>query len=617
MLKITVLEKGGSERELYFDENEITIGRLQSNMVVLSRANVSKKHALITVENGKVFIKDLGSTNGTYVNGRRIVHQRELTPEDKVYIGDFTLRVNLISGKLESVVEPPPVPEETEDSRRATIAMTAIKEEPPARVEEKKVEEQKKIEKPQKVEEIEAIPVDIEVEVAPQEEPAQAVPSGREEKPPAQPQVQVQKPPKVQAKEPSPPPHVEPAQAKSQIEQAHRKEVSSAERSPYILAHHGGKPAGPANKSFACLREVSKFAQEEVFADVPGNKTDFSEQEWNDLSDKVFRLVEKLRREKVISSDIDPYALTQDLLFEFTGLGPLEEILADKTIRRVAINGTDSILVTQGFTTRKLDKGFASFETLQRVLQKLFVLSGVSPEDANKPIVDAHLPDGTTMTVLRPPFLTEGISIVLTRPVGSRLTAKDLVDAGVVEKGDMDRLEEAVLKRKHVFVCGGPHTGKQVFLNALVQLLPEDERIVVVEHGRELDIDREDVVFVSKDGMKLAEHPGTCVISRLHARAVVIPEVEPEDAKLLAALALSGHKGLIASFNATSVRNCLERLQLMISFVFPAVASSAVSTLVEQLVDIVVVLERETDGKPRVANIESLKGNQTNNKIVD
>ena len=311
MLKITVLEKGGSERELYFDENEITIGRLQSNMVVLSRANVSKKHALITVENGKVFIKDLGSTNGTYVNGRRIVHQRELTPEDKVYIGDFTLRVNLISGKLESVVEPPPVPEETEDSRRATIAMTAIKEEPPARVEEKKVEEQKKIEKPQKVEEIEAIPVDIEVEVAPQEEPAQAVPSASEEKPPAKPQVRVQEPPKVQAKEPSPPPHVEPAQAKSQIEQAHRKEVSSAERSPYILAHHGGKPAGPANKYFACLREVSKVAQDEVFADVPGNKTDFSEQEWNDLSDKVFRLVEKLRREKVISSDIDPYALTQ------------------------------------------------------------------------------------------------------------------------------------------------------------------------------------------------------------------------------------------------------------------------------------------------------------------
>jgi pilus assembly protein CpaF len=611
MLKITVLEKGGSERELYFDENEITIGRLQSNMVVLSKANVSKKHALITVENTKVFIKDLGSTNGTYVNGRRIVHQRELSPEDRVYIGDFTLRISIISGKAESVVEPPPVPEETEDSRRATIAMTALKEEAPARVKAKEAQEGKKIEEP------EAIPVDIEVEVAPQEEPAQAVPSAGQEKPPMQPQEQVQEPPLVQAKEPASSPPVELAQEKDEPAQASRQEGSGVERSPYIFGYHGEKTGGPTNRYFACLREVSKFAQEEVFADVPGNKSDFSEQEWNDLSDKVFRLVERLRREKVISSDIDPYTLTQDLLFEFTGLGPLEEILADKAIRRVTINGLDSIFVTQGFTTRKLDKGFVSAETLQRVLQKLSALSNLSSEDASKPIVDGHLPDGTTMTLLKPPFLTEGISIVLTRPVGSRLTAKDLVDAGVIGKSEMGTLEQAVLNHKQVFVCGGPHTGKQVFLNALVQCLPEDERLVIVEHGRELDIDRGDVVFVSKDGMKLVEHPGTCVISRLQAGTVVIPEVEPEDAKLLVALALSGHRGLIACLNATSVRNCKEQLALMISFMFPSVATSAVSSLVEQLVDIVVVLERETDGKPRVADIGFLKSDQPEKNTMD
>jgi len=611
MLKVTVFEKGGSEKELYFDENEITIGRLQSNMVVLSKANVSKKHALVTIEHGKVFIKDLGSTNGTYVNGRRIMHQRELAPEDKVYIGDFTLRFTLLSGKAESVVEPPPIPEEAEDARRATVAMTTIKEESPQRLEAKEIEEAKN------VEEIEAIPVEIEVASLPPEEFVHELTGPPEAKPSVQAHMEVKKTPLVEAKEPISPVFAEPAQEKVEPEQVHRKEVSSAERSPYILAYHGGKTTGPANKYYACLREVSKFAQEEVFADVPDSKTDWSEQEWNDLSEKVFNLVERLRRERVVSSDIDPYTLTQDLLFEFTGLGPLEEVLADKTIRKITINGPDSILVTQGFTTRKLDKSFASAETLQRVLQKLYALSKLSPEEVSRPIVDGHLPDGTTMTVLKPPFLTDGVSIVLTRPAGSTLTAKDLVDAGVIEKSAMDKLEKAVLNRKQIFICGGPHTGKQVFLNALVQFLPEDERIVIVEHGRELDIQRSDVVSVSKDGMKLVQHQSTCIISRLHARAIVIPEVEPEDASLLVAIALSGHKGVIASLNATSVRNCVDRLTLMISFMFPTVGLSVITNLVEQLVDIVVVLERGPDGRPRVTDIGFLRGDKENSTRLD
>src|SRR3982074_2174107 len=72
MFAITVSEKGGETKRLEFDKPEVTIGRVQGNDIVLPKGNVSKRHARIVLKDGKFIIVDLKSTNGTYVNGRKI-----------------------------------------------------------------------------------------------------------------------------------------------------------------------------------------------------------------------------------------------------------------------------------------------------------------------------------------------------------------------------------------------------------------------------------------------------------------------------------------------------------------------------------------------------------------
>src|SRR4026209_2491925 len=89
MFSITVTEKGGDQRRLDFDKPEITIGRVQGNDVILPKGNVSKRHARIVLKDGKFIIVDLKSTNGTYVNGRKITSQLVVKDSDKIYIGDF------------------------------------------------------------------------------------------------------------------------------------------------------------------------------------------------------------------------------------------------------------------------------------------------------------------------------------------------------------------------------------------------------------------------------------------------------------------------------------------------------------------------------------------------
>src|SRR4051812_3770260 len=90
---VILTEKGGSTQRLDFEAEEITIGRVDENDICLPKGNISKKHTKIVVKDGKVIVLDLKSTNGTYVNGKKLAGPQVIGPADKVYIGDFILNV--------------------------------------------------------------------------------------------------------------------------------------------------------------------------------------------------------------------------------------------------------------------------------------------------------------------------------------------------------------------------------------------------------------------------------------------------------------------------------------------------------------------------------------------
>ena len=100
---VILTEKGGSTQRLDFECEEITIGRVDENDICLPKGNISKKHTKIVVKDGKIIVLDLKSTNGTYVNGKKLAGPQIISPDDKVFIGDFILNV-----------EPPDLPPGTE-----------------------------------------------------------------------------------------------------------------------------------------------------------------------------------------------------------------------------------------------------------------------------------------------------------------------------------------------------------------------------------------------------------------------------------------------------------------------------------------------------------------------
>ncbi len=90
---VILTEKGGPTQRLDFDAEEITVGRVDENDICLPKGNISKKHTKIVVKDGKIIVLDLKSTNGTYVNGKKLAGPQVIQRSDNVYIGDFILNV--------------------------------------------------------------------------------------------------------------------------------------------------------------------------------------------------------------------------------------------------------------------------------------------------------------------------------------------------------------------------------------------------------------------------------------------------------------------------------------------------------------------------------------------
>src|SRR5689334_18681060 len=118
MFAIVISEKGGAERRESFDKNEINVGRVQGNDLMLPKGNVSKHHARLLFRDGRFIVTDLKSTNGTYVNGRKIAQATIVREGDKIYVGDFVLRVEVTSSPGSS-------PNRTSTSIPAAASITA------------------------------------------------------------------------------------------------------------------------------------------------------------------------------------------------------------------------------------------------------------------------------------------------------------------------------------------------------------------------------------------------------------------------------------------------------------------------------------------------------------
>jgi pSer/pThr/pTyr-binding forkhead associated (FHA) protein len=93
MWKLQIVDDDGQRSEIALEGEQVTIGRQEGNTIRLPERNVSRLHARLVRDDGRIFIEDAGSSFGTRINGSRIDGRIPLTPGDEVVIGDYHLLV--------------------------------------------------------------------------------------------------------------------------------------------------------------------------------------------------------------------------------------------------------------------------------------------------------------------------------------------------------------------------------------------------------------------------------------------------------------------------------------------------------------------------------------------
>jgi hypothetical protein len=83
---------------------QITIGRNSTNQIILDHQTISSHHAVIELEGENIILKDLNSSNGTFVNGQPIL-KKKINLDDKVKFGLYELDNELIKTKLKDLIK--------------------------------------------------------------------------------------------------------------------------------------------------------------------------------------------------------------------------------------------------------------------------------------------------------------------------------------------------------------------------------------------------------------------------------------------------------------------------------------------------------------------------------
>jgi pilus assembly protein CpaF len=317
---------------------------------------------------------------------------------------------------------------------------------------------------------------------------------------------------------------------------------------------------------------------------------------------------EAVRERAVVLSEDARADLTERIVREASGLGPLEVLLEDEEVDEVMVNGCDRVYVERAGKIERVEVGFGDEEQLRNTIERMLAPLGRRVDELS-PMADARLPDGSRVNVVIPPLAVDGPAVSIRRFPGSRPGPDRLIELGTITADEAARLRSAVEDRRSIVISGGTGSGKTTLLNALAAFIDPAERIVTIEDAAELHLGQSHVVRLESRPPSI-EGRGEVTIRdllknalRMRPDRIVIGEVRgPEALDLLTALN-TGHDGALSTVHASSAADALDRIEVLSLMAGIGLPLEVISTQLRRGVDLVVHIERRPDGGRRVAEM--------------
>jgi pilus assembly protein CpaF len=318
-------------------------------------------------------------------------------------------------------------------------------------------------------------------------------------------------------------------------------------------------------------------------------------------------------QEKTPLSFSEREALIVEVLDELFGLGPLETLLADRSISDILVNRFDQVYIERDGRLEETDVVFRDDRHLLQIIER--IVSAVGRRiDESSPMVDARLADGSRVNAIIPPLALNGPALSIRRFRTDRLGANDLVDRDSLTAPMLEFLKVAVGCRLNLLVSGGTGAGKTTLLNVLSGFIGSTERIVTIEDSAELMLRQKHVVRLETRPANI-EGKGhvrqrELVVNALRMRPdrIIVGEVRGEEALDMLQAMNTGHDGSLTTIHANSPRDALYRLDTMVAMANLNIPDRAIRQQVASAIELVVQIARLSDGTRKVTAVSEITG---------
>jgi pilus assembly protein CpaF len=335
----------------------------------------------------------------------------------------------------------------------------------------------------------------------------------------------------------------------------------------------------------------------------------------DDLADKELALAihAVLEEEHVSVTRDERNRLVREIRDEVMGLGPLEPLLADESITEVMCNNYNNVYVERGGRLIRTPVRFRDDQHLMKIIDKIASAIG-RRIDESSPMVDARLKDGSRVNAIIPPLALDGPSLTIRKFAKDPLKVDDLIRFGSINRAVAYVMRGVVAARLNVIISGGTGSGKTTMLNVFSSFIPSHERIVTVEDSAELQMQQEHVVRLEtrpaniegRGEVSMRDLVKNCL--RMRPDRIVVGECRGGEALDMMQAMSTGHDGSLTTVHANNPRDCVARLETLVSMGGLDISEKAIRRQIANGVDVIVQVARLSDGSRKMTSFTEVIG---------
>jgi pilus assembly protein CpaF len=599
MINIVISEKGGAERREVYSQAEVSIGRVKGNDVLLPKGNVSKRHARLIMRDGRYIVTDLKSTNGTYVNHRRITHATLVREGDRIYIGDFVLR---IAEGEESAAE------DGDAAPSTSLGATPPKGRPVSGMPPSGgTVESDGSQRPSDVSQ--ATPRGQVISHFPiEDDPDEASPLPDMPGPPRMPggfrPQSTGKMPAVDA------PYTLDAPA------------TSGPSSPVLSSESTGatpvrssQPSGERRQQER-LQEPLEMLTRELEGSVDDAllaANDPSEEQRSAVREAAEAAIAKLRDDGMLGGEADEPLLLEALQRELTSTGPLEGLLDDEATTEIRVLARQVAVHRRGRRARYDGLGFGSDAAVERAVRRMCKKHGhdLSPSEA---MVEVELEPGLQLFFVRS-SAGGGPMLVLRRPQRVASTLNSLVRGGTIARGMATLLSYSVAARGNILIAGAPDSGLGELLHALAHAVPKSQRALWLSSPGEALLPPEGAAVLELGEDDDAAQRTIAAAAKLGPDHLVVPPVSADTLLRLLDASAKGAHGMIMLAHATTMMQAWTRTAAELAGCRTGLTPDVAREWIASSFDLGVEVTRLRDGRMRVSRLSEFRSGSQGSQL--